>query len=562
MSTKNNHSDSAGILVVVLFTVLYFSYKAYLDQKYPERHELAQKYAQQNLAQDEHSNQKIQSDITETSLDTPRPSKDYNLMADHELLVDSQEAVYKFNQDFGGLESVHLNNYLGDHDPNPINLVDHEFIIKGSTSYSNLQKSPIYDGKRLNDKVIFSHYEGEWLINQSYSLGDSGYVSHIEITWKNIGSNPQSLESYVQVSDKIKPVEDSSLFDRFHAAAIETNFIAGKNGENDTREKVKDFCSDESKNVEYKLQNLDYIGLDTQYFIKAIVPETNNLSYRTFGKETAEKTCKLSTVITLNQGTIQAGEQVSIAFKTWMGPKSSDLFEVFEPKLEATIDYGIVGFVARPLFVVLKFLNSLFHNWGLAIIVLTFILKVLFYPLVKKAHFAMQKTKLLQPEIDRIRNKYKDDENRQRQEIMMFMSQNQMNPLKGCLPMLVQLPVFFGFFRLLYTSIELRQAPFAAWITDLSLADPYYITPMLLTALMIVQQKLTPTGSVDKAVERIMMLMPVFFGAIMIYLPAGLVLYNITNSLVSILQSQWLNQQSKDLKNQVANRKQNIRQTV
>jgi YidC/Oxa1 family membrane protein insertase len=209
--------------------------------------------------------------------------------------------------------------------------------------------------------------------------------------------------------------------------------------------------------------------------------------------------------------------------------------------LEKTLDLGFFAKITHPLLSGLHFLNNLVRNWGLAIIILTLLLKLLFYPLTRQAAISMNKMKKLQPEMNKIREKYKDEPQKMQQEIMRFMSVHKVNPMKGCLPILPQIPVFFAFYRVLSTSIELRHAPFFGWIHDLSSADPFYITPLLLGVAMFLQQKLTPTAGLDKAQERIMMLLPIFFTVMMLTLPAGMVIYMLTNTIVSVAQQQWLN---------------------
>ena len=247
----------------------------------------------------------------------------------------------------------------------------------------------------------------------------------------------------------------------------------------------------------------------------------------------------------LQQGSINPQDSISMSFKTWFGPKVADLLEAYEPRLSETQDLGMFSVISKPLFLVMKSIESALGNWGLAIIVLTLLIKLIFYPLTKQAAIAQNRMKKLQPEMNKIKEKFKDDQRRQQQEIMRFMGTHKVNPAKGCLPILPQIPVFIAFYRLLSTSIELRQAPFYGWISDLSVADPYFITPIFLGLTMLVQQKLMPTTGLDKTQERIMMMLPLVFSIMMLTLPAGMVLYMLTNTVVSIAQQQWLNKRLK-----------------
>ena len=168
-------------------------------------------------------------------------------------------------------------------------------------------------------------------------------------------------------------------------------------------------------------------------------------------------------------------------------------------------------------------------------------LRLLFYPPTKKAATSAHKMKKFNPEMQRLRERYKDDPRTQQQEVMRFMAAHKLNPMQGCLPILPQIPVFLAFYRVLSSAIELRHAPFFGWIQDLSVADPYFVTPLLLGVGMFLQQKLTPMAGVDKTQEKVMLAMPLIFTVMMLTLPAGMVLYMLANTVMSIAQQQWLN---------------------
>jgi YidC/Oxa1 family membrane protein insertase len=171
-------------------------------------------------------------------------------------------------------------------------------------------------------------------------------------------------------------------------------------------------------------------------------------------------------------------------------------------------------------------------------------LKALFFPLNRQAAMSMKAMNKLKPDMDRIREKFKDDKALQQQEIMKFMAAHKINPMKGCMPILPQIPVFFAFYRILSESIELRHAALGGWLLDLSNSDPYYITPVLLGVGQFVQQKLTPTTGMDPAQQRMMQMLPLIFTVMMLGLPSGMVIYMLTNTVVSIGQTQWLNRRT------------------
>ena len=223
-----------------------------------------------------------------------------------------------------------------------------------------------------------------------------------------------------------------------------------------------------------------------------------------------------------------------------MGPKDFEVLKDYDPKLQNSVDLGTFAVIARPLLVIIETFREWSGNYGIAIIMLTIVLKMLFYPLMRASSKSMHKMKQLNPQMTALKEKFKDDKPKQQQELMKFMAANKINPMKGCLPMLPQIPVFFAFYRVLQTSIQLRHAPFYGWIQDLSHMDPYFVTPILMGVAMLVQQRLTPTTGMDKTQEKIMMFMPVMFTVMMVTLPAGLTLYMLTNTTVGILQQRWL----------------------
>jgi YidC/Oxa1 family membrane protein insertase len=212
-----------------------------------------------------------------------------------------------------------------------------------------------------------------------------------------------------------------------------------------------------------------------------------------------------------------------------------------EPTLDHVVDFGWFTVFAYPLIKVLKWLYQFVQNYGVAIILLTLLLKVLTYPLTYKSMKSMKNMAKLQPQLQKIRDKYKDDREALNREMLTLMKNHGYNPMAGCLPMLVQMPIFFALYRVLYSSIELYHAPFAFWIHDLSSRDPFYVTPVLLSLTMFVQQKLTPNTATDPAQAKMMQLMPLIFGAFMLTLPSGLTIYMLVNAIASIGQQMILN---------------------
>ncbi|MCK5883407.1 MAG: membrane protein insertase YidC [Bacteriovoracaceae bacterium] len=205
-------------------------------------------------------------------------------------------------------------------------------------------------------------------------------------------------------------------------------------------------------------------------------------------------------------------------------------------KLEMSVDFGFFGIIAVPMLRAMQWLYTFIPNYGISIIILTLLMRLVLYPLQHKSAKSMKKMQKLQPELQKIKEKYKDDQQRIQKETMELFKRGGANPMGGCLPLLLQMPVFFAIYRVLYSAVELVGAPFFGWITDLSAKDPYYVFPVLLTVVMFLQQKMMPTATTDNNQKKIMMAMPLVFGFIMKDMPSGLVLYIFVSTLFAIIQ--------------------------
>ncbi len=231
------------------------------------------------------------------------------------------------------------------------------------------------------------------------------------------------------------------------------------------------------------------------------------------------------------------------SFQLYAGPKEFETLKALDAGLEDTIDFGwfiygswdTVKAVAKPLFAVLQFLHDYTQNYGIAIVLLTVGIKLLFAPLQYKSYKSMKEMALVQPKVLALQSKYKDDRDRLNKELIKLYRDHKVNPVGGCLPMLLQMPVFVALFNVLYMTIELRQAPFILWVTDLSVPDPYYVLPILMGVTMMIQQKITPT-TMDPVQAKMMLLLPAFMTLLFLNFASGLVLYWFTNNLLTIVQ--------------------------
>ena len=241
------------------------------------------------------------------------------------------------------------------------------------------------------------------------------------------------------------------------------------------------------------------------------------------------------------------GGEVPVAVNWWFGPKDRTMLATAPDHLSDAVNFGMFSIISRPLLTILAFFHSFVGNWGVAILMLTFCIRVVFWPLSQKSFKSMEQMKKLQPMMKKLREKYKDDKEALNKEMMQLYKTYKVNPAGGCLPIVVQIPVFIGLYQALLNSIELRHASFIShlpftnitWLADLSAADPFYITPLLMGASMFLQQRITPAAG-DPTQQKIMMFMPVIFTVMFINFPAGLVIYWLCNNILSIGQQWWM----------------------
>ncbi|MCC7442248.1 MAG: membrane protein insertase YidC [Bdellovibrionales bacterium] len=279
---------------------------------------------------------------------------------------------------------------------------------------------------------------------------------------------------------------------------------------------------------------VSWIATVDRYFAFAIVPDATK-GPRAVAQSIGETDGLLSLIYPVE------GSDVQISGRIFFGPKQVDLLTSVAPSLEQTVDFGWFTVFAYPLFKIMLWFYGFAKNYGVAIILLTLLVKLATFPLTYKSMVSMKKMAAINPQIQRLRERHKDEPQRLNQEMMALMKANGANPLAGCLPILIQMPVFFALYRVLYSSVELYQAPFFLWIGDLSAKDPAYVTPVLLTLTMYVQQKMTPATTADPMQQKMLQFMPVIFGVMMLNLPSGLTLYMLVNALAGIVQQVLMN---------------------
>lgn len=383
--------------------------------------------------------------------------------------------------------------------------------------------------------------EGRWSTTHAFRdatvrkelfFGESPYFARVNVHVSFSGQIPKFVFLDLLGSTQRANDKEGSIF----GEAPDKVHITWRN--NNGRESV---IGANLKEMHESLAGAKWLGVDTKYFALALVPGKDIRDAA--GVQVKRDFLDGAPVV---RGSLvvptDGASRVSIPLLVYFGPKELGLLEKADPVLRDAIDFGWTSFLAIPLLKALQTLFALAGNYGIAIILLTLGVKIVLYPLTYKSMKSMAKMARLQPELNALREKFKDDQQKLNQEMMTFMKRHGYNPVGGCLPMLLQMPIFFALYRVLFNSIELYQAPFFWWIKDLSASDPWFVTPVLVTGLMYLQQKLSPSTATDPTQQKMLQLMPVMFGVFMLMLPAGLNIYMLVNSLVSIGQQYYLNQ--------------------
>ncbi len=289
-------------------------------------------------------------------------------------------------------------------------------------------------------------------------------------------------------------------------------------------------------------QNVAWTGYADKYFMTAIMAESGSIASVAMQKAASGN---LETTIASGDRELAAGQTTTLSYRLFFGPKDLDILKSQGAGLEQALDLGWFSAIAKPLLYVLKYFYKYTHNYGIAIIIITVIIKLLFFPLTHKSYKSMKDMQKLQPKMAELKEKHKDDRDGMNRAMMELYRTHKVNPLGGCLPMVIQIPVFFALYKALMFSIELRHAPFMLWITDLSARDPYYVTPIIMGATMFIQQKMTPS-TMDPMQAKVMLALPVVFTFMFLNFPSGLVIYWLVNNVLTIAQQMYINRITSD----------------
>ncbi|MDY7039205.1 MAG: membrane protein insertase YidC, partial [Thermodesulfobacteriota bacterium] len=381
------------------------------------------------------------------------------------------------------------------------------------------------------------------IINQTFRFFPDKY--HIDVLIKLTNNTENQIQGNLKAHLRNPPPKEKKSYYSFIGVALLLD------------DELETIEPKDMKEEKYYSGRIGWLAYEDDFFMAAIIPDDQSKASfkgRLLPSDIIGATYISQSIL------LKRGEQTTSSFTLYLGPRDLGILKELGKKLDLAINFGFFDIIAKPLLYVLRYCNQYVKNYGLSIIILTILIKILFWPLTQKSYKSMKEMQKLQPLMVKIREKYKDNKEQMNKEIMGLYKTYKVNPMGGCLPMIIQIPVFFALFRILGNSIELRHAPFFLWINDLSAPDrlftlpisiPYMTPPcgipvltLLMGASMFIQQKMTPTPG-DPTQAKIMMFLPIIFTVMFINFPSGLVLYWLTNNILSIGQ-QYRIKKSKD----------------
>jgi len=462
-------------------------------------------------------------------------------------LVTVQTDVYDIviNTVGGVLESVKLRNY-------PVSLENKTELIELAFKKQD-SVYLIQSGLRSKDSPAPTHHSKYQIDQESYELADGEDNLRIALNWRKDGI--EVIKSYefergqylINVNHQIKnnstqnwngsqyrqiqrsrPLETSRLLNTYTGAVVYNEEI-----------KYDKVNFDDIEEGPLRLSSAGgWIAMLQHYFLSAWIPteQENNLAYSIANIK--QYPAAYSIGLRSANMNVDIGSQGEFNSRLFIGPKLVHELEAISPGLDLTVDYGVLTFLSKPLYWLLEFFAGITGNWGFAIILLTLSIKAVFYKLSETSYRSMAKMRKVGPRLKTLKERYGDDKQKMNKAMMELYKTEKINPMGGCLPILVQIPVFIALYWALLESVELRQAPFILWIQDLSIQDPYFVLPVIMGISMFIQQRLNPTPP-DPIQAKVMMALPLVFCVFFAFFPAGLVLYWVVNNILSIAQ-QWM----------------------
>jgi YidC/Oxa1 family membrane protein insertase len=454
----------------------------------------------------------------------PKPNK---LIAVSKSVQSIKSVSYKgdkiyaaFNIPDGGISKLNLLNYSYTEKnlENKVNLANTQKIAQMVNFIPQNQPSlKLVKIQKEKDSVKFVYdINNKIILVKDYKFLNGKYLLTNDISIKNLTNKPLIFNGHYVLSAALKPASKNLNYINFSPIV----YINKGSVTPDTTQTTK------YKGV------ISFAGFNSKYFMLAAISPGNTVSVK--------KTDRIISFIIPKKVLISPRKTVDISLNIYGGPKKLSLLTPLGHNLNSTLDFGFFGFFSIILLHILEFFYGFVHNYGLAIILLVLAIRIVFYPLTYTGFKSMKQMQKLTPKINELRERYKDNKTELNKKIMELYKESKVNPFGGCLPMLLQIPVFYGLYMTLLMSIQLRNAPFILWIHNLSVQDPYYILPVLMGLTMLISQKMNPVIG-DPTQAKIMLILPIVFTFVFIHFPAGLLLYWTVNNILTITQQYIIN---------------------
>ncbi|MFT4099827.1 MAG: membrane protein insertase YidC [Burkholderiaceae bacterium] len=389
-------------------------------------------------------------------------------------------------------------------------------------------KAPSGNPDDAEQTLTLAAESGGLRVERTYRLKRGEYLLHVQDMVTNVGEQVLRPTLYMQLTrDGDKPAGQSQFYSTYTGPVIYTD---------KSKFHKIDFSDIEKKKASFdKTAEDGWIGMIQHYFVTAWLP-SDNKTREYYADKVEENLYRVGAKEVVAELAPKAS--ATIETRLLVAPQDQRMLSRIAPGLDLTVDYGWLTVIAKPIYALLAWLHSLVGNWGWAIVLLTIIIKTIFFPLQAASYKSMARMKAVTPRMTAVRERYKDDRVKMNQAMMELYKEEKINPLGGCLPIVVQIPVFIALYWVLLASVEMRNAPWVGWIKDLAAPDPYYILPLVMAGTMFLQTKLNPTPP-DPVQAKMMLFMPLIFSVMFFFFPSGLVLYWLVNNIYSIIQ-QWV----------------------
>lgn len=512
---QQNFFDARTIAAFVLMAITFIGWRFYMEKKYPEAYKKAEVSAPAAKSDDVPAAPPV---ATSTTSSVPAQAAPAAETLTH---VQTDYLEFDFSSKGMGLKNIKIPKYKDR---------SGQIVTMG---HPTAQNSPFET--RLSGRAEPLDFAIEKVNDLTYvgraKLGDLQVVKRVEITpdkyllvfkVQTSGTHPQFVGITTALTEEINDPKKTNLL----LPQLENQEFYVETADSHTRDAFK------SEDFNKTWSKVKVASIGSQYFTEALVDKSSVMPE---GKAILNHAAQ-SAQIVLDYPVLNPGADYALEYHAFIGPKSFGLLSSIDATLAHVVDFGFFNWIARHIFGLLHYFYSLVGNWGLAIICLTVVVRLCVLPFNIYSYKSMKKMQVIQPQMAALKERYKDDQQRQQQEIMKLMRESGANPLGGCLPILLQFPIFLALYQVLGHSIELYQAPFGLWIHDLSLKDPYYILPVLMGITMFFQQKTTPAAGMDPAQQKVLMFMPLVFTAFMVTLPSGLTLYMLVGAVFSVAQ--------------------------